>query len=176
MDISLNHGVVVSFSLHKWTWIPKSGDNLAGITYCRRMYPCAPETACQLIKHFLYGCMKWSEVNISLSNDVVASFLLLKWSWLPIVSGGNLASVTIRCAPICPWDSIRMYQTFCSCLIWIYEVVWCEYQPQPWRCDIISPPQVKLISQIWGQLGQCNCIRVQPYALETSYQCLQHFV
>ncbi len=33
-----------------------------------------------------------------------------------------------------------------------------------------------LTSQIWGQLGRCNGIRVQPYALETAYQWLKHFV
>ncbi len=33
-----------------------------------------------------------------------------------------------------------------------------------------------LTSQICGQLGQCNGIRVQPYALETAYQWLIHFV
>ncbi len=62
------------------------------------------------------------------------------------------------------------------CLIWMYEVVWGEYQPQTWRCGIISTPQVNLNPQVWGQLGQCNGIKVQPYALETAYQFLKHFV
>jgi hypothetical protein len=35
---------------------------------------------------------------------------------------------------------------------------------------------VALTSQIWGQLGRCNGIRVQPYDLETAYQWLKHFV
>ncbi len=30
--------------------------------------------------------------------------------------------------------------------------------------------------QIWDQLGPCNSIRVQPYALETAYQCLENFI
>jgi hypothetical protein len=34
---------------------------------------------------------------------------------------------------------------------------------------------VALTSQIWGQLGRCNGIRVQPYAFETAYQWLKHF-
>jgi hypothetical protein len=34
---------------------------------------------------------------------------------------------------------------------------------------------VDLNSQIWGQRGQCNGIRVDPYALETAYQRLKHF-
>ena len=29
---------------------------------------------------------------------------------------------------------------------------------------------------IWGQLGLCNSIRVQPYALETVYQCLKNLI
>ena len=35
-------------------------------------------------------------------------------------------------------------------------------------CDIISTPQVTQNPQIWGQLGQCNGISVQPYAIETA--------
>jgi len=31
-------------------------------------------------------------------------------------------------------------------------------------------------SQIWGQLGQWNGMRVHPYTLETAYQRLKHFV
>jgi hypothetical protein len=58
----------------------------------------------------------------------------------------------------------------------MYEVVWGGFQPQPWSCGIISTPQVNLILQIWGQFGQRNGIRVQPYAIETAYQCLKHFV
>jgi hypothetical protein len=73
-----------------------------------RLHPYAFETAYQLLKHLIYvyyGCMKRSEVDISLKHEVMA-----------------------------------------------------------------------LTSQLWGQLGQCNGIRVHPYALETAYQWLQHFV
>jgi hypothetical protein len=41
----------------------------------------AHETAYQGLKHFVYvsyGCMKWSEEDISLKHEVVASFPLLK--------------------------------------------------------------------------------------------------
>ena len=30
--------------------------------------------------------------------------------------------------------------------------------------------------QIWGQLGPYNSIRVEPYALESAYQCLKHII
>ncbi len=56
------------------------------------------------------------------------------------------------------------------------EEVWGGYQPQLWRYDVIFTPQVTLTYQIWGELGPCNSIRVQPYALETTYQCLKHFI
>ena len=69
-----------------------------------------------------------------------------------------------------------MSQTLCTCRIWMYEVVWVGCQPQPWSCGIISTPQWELNPQIWGQHGQCNGIRVQPYAIETACQCLKHFV
>ncbi len=58
----------------------------------------------------------------------------------------------------------------------MYKAVWSRYQPQPWHNGIISIPQVTVTSQILGQLGQCEGIRVQPYALETAYQWLKHFV
>jgi hypothetical protein len=64
----------------------------------------------------------------------------------------------------------NMAQTLCICLIWMYGAIWGGNQPQPWRYGIISTPQVKLTSQIWGQLGLCNRKRVQPYALEMAYQ------
>ncbi len=69
-----------------------------------------------------------------------------------------------------------MSQTLCKCLIWMYEVVWSGYQPQPWCWGIILTPQVTLTSQIWGQLGRCNDIRVHPYSIETSYQWLKQFI
>ena len=65
---------------------------------------------------------------------------------------------------------------FFICLVWMFEVIWGEYQPQPWCWGIISTPQLKLNPQIWGQLGRCNGIRVKSYALETAYQWLKHFV
>jgi hypothetical protein len=69
-----------------------------------------------------------------------------------------------------------MAQTLYICLMWMYEAVWSEYQPQPWCFCNIFTPQVTLSPQIWGQLGQCNGIRVQPCVLETAYQMLKHFV
>ncbi len=78
-------------------------------------------------------------------------------------------------AHMCPWDSITIAQTLRICQIWMYEVVWGGYQPQPWRNDIISTPQVIMSPQIWGRLGWCNGIMVHPYALETAYQLLKHF-
>ena len=81
-----------------------------------------------------------------------------------------------KVSPICPWDSIPMAQTLCIYLIWIYEVVWGGYKPQPWDNGIIFTPQVTLNSQILGQLGQCNGIRVHPHAFDSAYQWLKHFV
>ena len=60
------------------------------------------------------------------------------------------------------------------CQIWMYEKVWGWYQPQPWCNDIIFTPQATQNSQIWGQLGRCNGIRVHPCAIETAYQWLTH--
>jgi hypothetical protein len=58
----------------------------------------------------------------------------------------------------------------------MYEVVWSWYQPQPWSCGIIFTTQGILTSQIRGQLGQCNGIRMHTYSLEKSYQWLKHLL
>jgi hypothetical protein len=79
-------------------------------------------------------------------------------------------------ATICPWDSEWMLKTLYICQIWMYEEVWGGYWTQTWGYDVIFTPQVTLTYQIWGHLGPCNSIRVQPYAVETSYQCLKHFI
>ena len=54
------------------------------------MHPYALETAYQWLKHFkyvYYGCMKQSEVDISLNHDVMASFALHK----PLKCGTKIA-------------------------------------------------------------------------------------
>ncbi len=71
VDISLKHDVVASFP----TW--------GQLGWCNglRVHPYALETAYKRLKHFAYvyyGCMTWSEVDISLKHDVVASFPLLQ--------------------------------------------------------------------------------------------------
>ncbi len=45
VDIHLNHDVMTSFLLHKWTWLLKSGANLASVTVW--VHPYALETAYQ---------------------------------------------------------------------------------------------------------------------------------
>jgi hypothetical protein len=83
----------------------------------------------------------------------------------------------IRVHPLFRWDSISMAKLFCVCLIWMFEVIWGEYQPQTWRWSINFTPQVAFTSQIcWGQLDRCHGIRVHPYVFETAYQWLKHIV
>ncbi len=145
-----------------------------------RVFPYFLETAYQWLNYFVYvyyGCWKWSEVNISLKHNVMVSFSLLRWRWLPKSAGANLAVLRYKGATIFPCDSIPMTQKLCICLLWMYEVVLGEYQPQIWHYGIIFIPQVTLTSQIfWGRLGWCHCIRVPPYFLEPAYQWLEHFV
>ncbi len=83
---------------------------------CIRVHSYALETAHQWLKHFVnvyYGCMKWSEVDISLNHGGVASFPLLKWVWTP-KSGSNLAGIIIRVQPYaletaCQWVKHFVY-------------------------------------------------------------------
>ena len=91
--------VMASFPLLKWS-SPQIWGQL-GQFYGIWLQPYAVETAYQWLKHFVYvkyGCMKWSEVDISLKHDVIASFPLLNGTWVP-KSGANLAGVTIRVEP-----------------------------------------------------------------------------
>ncbi len=178
VDISLNHDVMTSLSLHKWPRLHKSGANLAS--------------------GMVYGC-----THIPLNSIPMAQSLYICLIWMyEAVWGGHQAhpwgcgivstpQVTLtsqiwgqlgRCngmgAPICPWawDSITIAQTLCIRQIWMYEVVWGGYKPQPWCNDIISTPQVTMSPQIWGRFGWCNGIRVHLYSLETAYQWLKHFI
>ena len=144
-----------------------------------RVQPYFLETAYQWLKHFVYvqyGYMEWFEVNISLKHDVMASFSLHMGPWLPKQFWGQLGSVTAQWCPHIPMRQHNNGLNTCICLIWMFEVVWGGYQHQSWRNDITFTPQGTLTSQIWGQLGQCKCIRVLPYSLETAYQWLKHFV
>jgi hypothetical protein len=76
---------------------------------------------------------------------------------------------------ICSWDTIPITQTLWICLIWMYEVVWGRYQPQPWHNGIISTPQVNLNPKTGANFSGVM-IRVPPKSLETAYQWLTHFV
>ncbi len=78
---------------------------------------------------------------------------------------------SIRVQP-CALETAYQCLKYIICLIWMYEEVWGGYWFQLWRYVVIFTPQVALTYQIWGQLGPCNSIRVQPCALETEYQCL----
>ncbi len=92
------------------------------------------------------------------------------WCCIP-KSGANLAGVMEwKCTHLPLRQHTNMAQTLCIWLIWMYEAIWGRYWPQTWRCGIISTPQVKLTSQILGQLGCCNGIRAHPYAFEKAYQ------
>ncbi len=96
VDININHDIVASFSLLKWPWLPKSEANLAGVTIYKDA-PIFPWDIIPMAKHFIYvyyGCTKWSEVDISLNHDIMASFPLHKWPWLP-KSRANLAGVMV---------------------------------------------------------------------------------
>ncbi len=88
VDISLKHDIM-SLTSHIWGQLGRCNSI--------RVQPYALETAYQWLKHFLYvyyGCMKQSEVDISLKHDVVASFPLLKWTWIS-KSGASLDGVTV---------------------------------------------------------------------------------
>ena len=79
MDISLNHDKMTLSDSTSEPESLKSGDKLASITVQRCTHMTLDRTAYQWLKHFVYGhygCMKWSEVDISLNQYVKTSFSL----------------------------------------------------------------------------------------------------
>ena len=54
-----------------------------------------------------------------------------QWNLSPQI-WGQLGRCYDKGGTICPWDSIPMAQTLCICCKGMYEVIWGEYQPQPW--------------------------------------------
>ncbi len=82
-----------------------------------RVQPYAHETAYQWLKHSSYashGCMKQSEVDISLNHDVMVLFLLHEWPWVLINSSecmkrDNIHVVTEGIALGGEYDAIRMW-------------------------------------------------------------------
>ena len=70
-------------------------------------------------------------------------------------------------APICLRDSIPMAQTFCICriLIWMYEVVWGGYRPQPWCYEIIFTPhtQSRIPRSVANSAGVTVCVPPCPW-------------
>ena len=134
-----------------------------------RVHPYDPSTACQWLNHCVYGnygYMKWSEVDISLNHDVMTSFSLHKWTWLP-KSGTNLAGVTAYGCTQMPlrqhangsntWYMSNMDER--SSLRWILVSTMTK-----WYCS--TPQQASPNPQIWRQIGRYNgiSIRVHPYA------------
>ena len=127
----------------------------------------------------LYICLIW------MYEEVWGGYQPQPWGY-DVMSTPQLTLPSQIWGQLCMCNSIRVqpdaletaYQclTYFICLIWMYEEVWGGYQPQPWRYGITFTPQVTLTSQIWGQLGRCNSIRVQLYSLETAYQWLTYFI
>ncbi len=168
VDISLNHDVMASFSLHKWPWLPRSGANFVSVTVrgCNHI----PLRQDKNDSNTLY--MSNMDVWSGLRWILISTMRL--WHHFYSTSdpefpdpGPNLPVSQYKGATIFPCDSITMAQTLCICLIWMYEVVWGGYQPQPWRYGIIST-LLTLSSQIRSQLGRCHGMRVQSYSLETA--------
>ncbi len=80
VDISLNHDVRSIISTPQVNLNPQIWGQL-GRCNGIMMQIISLETAYQWLNHFVYvfyGCVKWSEVSISLNHDIVASFPLLK--------------------------------------------------------------------------------------------------
>ncbi len=177
VNILLNHDVMASFSLHKWPWLPKSGANFASVTVweCKQM--ALRQHTNGSITLYMSNMDVWSGLRWILAPTMMLGhhFHSTRYPEFPNL-GPTWLVWRYKGETIFLWENIAMAQTLCICLIWMYEAVWGGFQPQPWDYGIIFTPLGTLNSQIWGQFGQCNGIRVQPFSLETAYQWLKHFV
>jgi hypothetical protein len=86
----------------------------------------ALEKACQWLKYFVYvfyGCMKWSEVGISLKHDDVASFPLLKSSEPDSPNLGATWPVQGIRVHRYALETVYQWRKHFVSLLWMYEVV-----------------------------------------------------
>ncbi len=105
------------------------------------------------------GCMKWSEVDISLNHYKMRLFSLHKWAWTP-KSGANLAGATVEG---CTHMPSRQHTSGSNSLYMSNMDVWSGLRwisastMMLWQC---FPPQENLTShltsQMGGQRGWCN--------------------
>ena len=178
VDISLKHDAMATFLLNKWTWIPKSGANLAvvtewGCTYMAlRQHTNGSKTLYISNVYVLGSGLRW----------ILASNMML-WHHVHSTSESefrNLGPIWpvewYQGAPIWPWDSMPMAKTSCIRLIWMYYKVqwggprwisastimlWHHFHSTRSESEFPNP------GPTW-QAGRMK-IRVHPYALETQH-------
>ncbi len=85
MNVSLNHGVMVSFSLHKWHIILKSGANLASkmTWWCTHMpsrHHTKGSNTLYVLNMDVGRGLRWISINHDLT---MVLFSLHKWPWIP---------------------------------------------------------------------------------------------
>ena len=146
VDISLKHDIMASFSLHKKKWlrIPKFPKILNNFGQWNCMG--APTWLCDSIQvaQTPWICLIW------MYEMVWGGYQLQSWHYGIIYTPqatpnsqiwGQLGQCNIT--RVHPYALETAYQWLKRCiyLIWIYEAFRCdEYQPQPWRNDIIPTP------------------------------------
>ena len=169
---------MASFSLHdKWPTILKSGANLASGTVqgCIHM-PLRKHSngsnTLYLFKMDVGSSQKWiSASNMMLWHHSHSTATQNSQIWGQLGRWNGIWVHPYALETAFQWLKHFVY------LIWMYEVVyWGGYQPQPRCYGIIPTQQATQNSQILGQLGPWNVIRVHPYGLETAYSWLKHFV
>ena len=170
VNISLSHNLMTSFLLHKWTSkFPK-----LGLTWLVEWYKDegAPiyglEKSYQRSKHFAY--LIWMFAGVwdgyqpqTWCYDIISTPQVT--SWIP-KSGANLAGGMLYEPPYA-FETAPMAQTFwiCQILIWMYEVVWGGYRPQPWCYKIIFTPytQSRIPRSVANLAGVTVCVPPCPW-------------
>ncbi len=167
---------MTSFWLHKRPRTPNYEPSKVGI--CVRLLPHDHGQHINVLKHFVYvlcGCRKQFELAVSLNYDVMTSFWLHKWPWIPKYEQISVG-ITSAATAICPWTAYQCAQTLCICLMWMQEAVWVGCQPQPWHNHIILTPQVTQNPKIQAKYCGYNCLRLLPYAHRQHIKMLNCFV
>ena len=114
MDISLNHDVAASFSLHKWPWVPRSGANLAAVTVYRCKHIALRQHTNCSITLYMSIMDVWSSLRWISASTMTIWHLFHSTSDPDFPDLGPIWLVW-QCegATIFPWDSIPMAQSLC---------------------------------------------------------------
>ncbi len=132
--------------------VPQNLSQVRWLWLCMAAIICL-ETAYLLVKYFLMFKM---EVGSSLRW--LSASTLMEWHHFDSTSDPEPQNLTqvgwvylCKAATVCQWTAYQFTQIIWICLIWRWEAVWGDRQPQPWHNHIILTPRVPQNSKFWAK-------------------------